>query len=108
LARAEWREWRQKAAFVERAAEPFELLETLLLEGGRWRHEALHRERMARSARHFGFAWTDEAWSRALQALAVAHPQGPWRVRVLCAREGRVHASAHALPATPAAPATVR
>ena len=28
-ARAEWREWHHKAAFAHRAAEPFELLETL-------------------------------------------------------------------------------
>src|SRR5690606_40700248 len=89
-ARAEWREWQHKAAFAARAAEPFELLETLRLEQGRWQHEARHRERMAQAARHFGFAWSAPAWQQALQALALAHPQGAWRVRVLGTREGRI------------------
>jgi para-aminobenzoate synthetase / 4-amino-4-deoxychorismate lyase len=98
---AEWREWQHKGAFVARAAEPFELLETLLLEDGRWRHEPRHRERMANAARHFGFAWTPQAWSQALQAVREAHPAGPWRVRVLSTREGRVQATAYAMVATP-------
>ncbi|MGC4394665.1 aminodeoxychorismate synthase component I [Hydrogenophaga sp. T2] len=101
LARSEWREWQHKAAFAQRAAEPFELLETLALDGGHWRHEALHRERMAASARHFGFAWTAAAWAQALRAVASAHPAGLWRVRVLGARDGRIVATAHALAGTP-------
>lgn len=100
-ARAEWREWQHKAAFAQRAAEPFELLETLALDGGQWRHEALHRERMAASARHFGFAWVEKAWHAALRKLADEHPTGLWRVRVLGARDGRIAASAHAMAATP-------
>lgn len=100
-ARAEWREWQHKAAFAQRAAEPFELLETLALDGGQWRHEALHRERMAASARHFGFAWTERAWCAALQGAAAERATGLWRVRVLCARDGRIAASAHAIAATP-------
>lgn len=101
-ARDEWREWQHKAAFVARAAEPFELLETLRLEHGRWPNEALHRERMARSAAHFGFAWREEAWQQALQDLLAAHAQGSWRVRVLGERSGRVRATACALGPTPA------
>ena len=100
-ARAEWREWQHKGAFAARAAEPFELLETLLLEDGRWRHEPRHRARMAGSARHLGFAWTEEAWTRALRALVEAHPTGPWRVRVLCHSDGRVLAAAHAMATSP-------
>lgn len=99
-ARAEWREWQHKAAFAQRAAEPFELLETLALEEGQWRHETLHRERMAASARHFGFAWNAQAWRDALQGLAAGHPTGLWRVRVLGARDGCIVASAHAMVAT--------
>jgi para-aminobenzoate synthetase/4-amino-4-deoxychorismate lyase len=102
LARSEWREWQHKAAFAQRAAEPFELLETLAFDNGHWRHEALHRERMAASARHFGFAWTVSAWAQALQAVAAEHPVGRWRVRVLGSREGRLVATAHALADTPA------
>jgi len=106
-ARAEWREWQHKKAFAERAAESFELLETLLLDWGTWRHEPRHRERMAQSAVCLGFAWREGDWGEALRVLAAAHPQGLWRVRVLCARDGRVQATAHAMD--PAAlPAPVR
>jgi len=102
VARSEWREWQHKAAFAQRAAEPFDLLETLALDNGQWRHEPLHRERMAASARHFGFAWTGSDWAQALQALAAGHPAGHWRVRVLGSRNGRIVATAHALAPTPA------
>ncbi|WP_137917911.1 aminodeoxychorismate synthase component I [Hydrogenophaga sp. 2FB] len=101
-ARAEWREWHHKAAFAARAGEPFELLETLALDYGQWRHEPRHHERMAQSARYFGFAWTPQAWHEALHALVLAHPDGAWRVRVLCARDGRLQATAHAMGPTPA------
>lgn len=103
-ARAEWREWHHKAAFAARAAEPFELLETLLLDNGQWRHEVRHRERMAQAARRFGFAWPAQAWHDALQPLVIEHPAGQWRVRVLCARGGRVYATAHAMAAAASAP----
>lgn len=33
-AHAEWREWQAKRAFVERASTPFDILETLRLQGG--------------------------------------------------------------------------
>lgn len=95
--RAEWREWHHKAAFAQRAAEPFELLETLRLHSGQWGHEEHHRQRMAQAARAFGFVWSAQAWHSALHALAVAHPVGQWRVRVLCARDGCVQATAHAM-----------
>ncbi len=100
-ARAEWREWQHKVSFAERAAGPFELLETLCLDKGQWRHEARHRERMSQSARCFGFAWTLQAWQDALDAVALAHAEGTWRVRVLCARDGRVQATPYALAPTP-------
>ncbi len=102
--RAEWREWHHKAAFAARAAEPFELLETLLLDNSQWRHEARHSQRMAQAARCFGFVWSEEAWHAALQPLASAHPTGQWRVRVLCARDGRLHATAHAIAAPTSLP----
>ncbi|QHE89029.1 bifunctional aminodeoxychorismate synthase component I/aminotransferase [Hydrogenophaga sp. BPS33] len=99
--RAEWREWQYKAAFAARAAQTFELLETLSLEEGQWQHGARHRERMARSAAQLGFVWRAETWHAALEALVLAHPRGLWRVRVLCARDGRMQASAHAMAPTP-------
>jgi hypothetical protein len=42
-ANAEWREWAAKRAFVERASDPFDLLETLRLEDGAYHHLLEHR-----------------------------------------------------------------
>src|SRR5437899_2792604 len=54
-AAAEWDEWRHKQRFLQRAARPFELLETLRLQDGEFVHGAAHVERLALAARHFGF-----------------------------------------------------
>ncbi|MCY7372041.1 MAG: chorismate-binding protein, partial [Polaromonas sp.] len=69
-AEGEWREWQHKRAFVERASQPFELLETLALVSGHYRHAPLHLARLASAAAHFGFAAADGAGMRALADLA--------------------------------------
>ena len=98
---AEWREWETKRAFVERASAPFEILETLALEGGAYRHMAEHLARMRASAAHFGYPFEDAAVHGCLHALAEAHPGGPWRVRLLLDARGVPRAEAFALAATP-------
>lgn len=101
-AEGEWREWRHKRAFLERASEPFELLETLALQDGVPRHIDLHLARLRRAARHFGYP-CDEAEVRAgLAALAARHPAGAWRVRLLLDCAGRLQAQAFALEPSPA------
>ena len=100
-AAAEWREWHHKRAFVERASQPFEILETLALQGGQFRHADLHLARMAQAAAHFGFVWNEQAVQQALQAVAQQHREGAWRARLLLAVDGRAWAEAFALHATP-------
>jgi para-aminobenzoate synthetase / 4-amino-4-deoxychorismate lyase len=62
LAEGEWQEWRHKQAFLERASEPFELLETLALQAGELRHRAAHGEfvrfKTTRRAHYDAFAPT--------------------------------------------------
>ena len=99
-ASAEWQEWRHKRAFVERASAPFDLLETLALEGGQWRHLAEHVERLHRAATHFNYPFGAAAVQHCLQTLAQAHPQGAWRVRLLLDATGQPRAEAFALQAT--------
>lgn len=99
---AEWREWQHKRAFIERASQPFELLETLAVQDGRLRHRAAHLARMADAARHFGFAFQAGDVEACLDALTASHPQGLWRVRLTLDRAGRPTATAVAMPATPA------
>ena len=100
-ANAEWREWAAKRAFVERASEPFDLLETLRLEDGAYRHLPEHLARMEQAAAHFGVPWDATAVHQCLQALAGSHPQGAWRTRLLLCAAGSPRAEAFALAPTP-------
>jgi para-aminobenzoate synthetase/4-amino-4-deoxychorismate lyase len=97
----EWDEWRHKRAFVDRASQAFELLETMRLEDGQVADAKAHLERMGEAAAHFGFAWQPAAAQAALAALAQAHPRGAWRVRLLADRAGATRAEAFALAPTP-------
>lgn len=97
---AEWQEWLHKQAFLARASEPFEVLETLALVDGVYRHQAEHLARMAEAAQHFGYPWQPAAVHACLQALAAQHGSGPWRVRLLLDRFGRPRAEAFALQPT--------
>lgn len=98
----EWREWKLKQAFVQRASAPFELLETLGLADGRLRDADAHLLRMSQAAQHFGYPWDARHVQGALQSVADSHTQGAWRVRLLLDAQGRARAEAHALPASPA------
>ena len=97
---AEWQEWLHKQAFLARASEPFEVLETLALVDGVYRHQAEHLARMAEAAQHFGYPWQPAAVHECMQALAAQHGSGPWRVRLLLDRFGQPRAEAFALQPT--------
>ena len=98
---AELAEWRAKSRFLIRAAAPIEALETLRLERGAYARLELHLARLQRCARHFGLAWRGEALRAALDALARAHPEGVWRVRLRLPRSGVPALQAEPLAATP-------
>ncbi|MEY3445265.1 MAG: hypothetical protein RIR45_20, partial [Pseudomonadota bacterium] len=98
----EWQEWRHKRAFLERASEPFELLETLALQDGVLPAAEAHLARMARAAAHFGFPFDAQHIRGVLQTLVLAHATGRWRVRLLLGAQGRAEAQAYALHSTPA------
>lgn len=100
-AAGEWQEWRNKRAFLERASQPFELLETLRLEEGELRDASRHLARLARAAQHFGYPYDAPRLEHALAQLTQAHPQGVWRVRLLLAAAGKVNVQAFALETTP-------
>ncbi|MGH6638588.1 MAG: aminodeoxychorismate synthase component I [Polaromonas sp.] len=98
---AEWQEWRYKRAFLERASQPFELLETLALEEGCWRDAPAHLARMAGAAAHFGYPWDAAHVDECLRQLRNAHPAGRWRVRLRLDDAGQARAEAYALDLTP-------
>lgn len=100
-AEGEWREWQTKRAFLERASQPFQLLETLRLEDGQLRDAPRHLARLARATQHFAYPYNAVEINAALAKLAQAHPQGLWRVRLLLDAAGQVTTQAFALEATP-------
>jgi para-aminobenzoate synthetase/4-amino-4-deoxychorismate lyase len=106
-AAGEWDEWRHKRAFVDRASQAFELLETLRLEDGVFGDVDAHLARLADAARHFAFAPPLDAARATLAELRAAHASGGWRVRLLADRAGVTRAQAFALAPTQA-PVRVR
>jgi para-aminobenzoate synthetase/4-amino-4-deoxychorismate lyase len=102
-AAGEWQEWQAKRAFLDRASQPFELLETLRLQDGRLHEPQRHLARLARAARHFGYPCDVSALQAALQRLAAQHAQGVHRVRLRLAADGALQ-----LDHSPLAPAPAR
>jgi para-aminobenzoate synthetase/4-amino-4-deoxychorismate lyase len=93
-------EWHAKQAFLKRADQPFQLLESLRLDEGRVARLDGHLARLACSARHFGWAWDEaraEQVRRALAQLAQARPQGVHKVRLLMSVDGRLDVQASPL-----------
>ena len=101
-AEGEWQEWRHKRAFLDRASQPFELLETLRLQDGVLHETQRHLARMERAARHFGFSCDPAALQMALAQETQQHPQGLRRVRLLLTATGSVRAESFSMEATPA------
>ncbi|WP_210546842.1 aminodeoxychorismate synthase component I [Rhodoferax sp. PAMC 29310] len=97
---AEWNEWRLKRGFLERASQPFNLLETLCLDNGQLRHAPAHLARLARAAAHFGYPLDATQLKKQLNQLATSHPSGAWRVRAQLRRDGQVLTEAFALGPT--------
>ncbi len=101
---AEWQEWRDKRKFLERASQPFDLLETLALEGGQLRHLNEHLQRLASAAAHFAYPWDGAKAERCLRELAQAQSQadsqGLWRVRLLLDARGNARAQAFPMDAS--------
>jgi para-aminobenzoate synthetase/4-amino-4-deoxychorismate lyase len=100
-AAGEWNEWRHKRAFVDRASQAFELLETLRLDDGDLLDIDAHLERMDDAARHFAFASPRAAARATLDELRSRRASGRWRVRLLADRAGIARAQAFALAPTP-------
>ncbi len=88
-----------KAAFLTERVDPFELVETMRLEGGAYPLLARHLARLSASARHFGFLLDARAVEAALAREAAAAAGSTRRVRLRVAADGSVRAEATPLPA---------
>ncbi len=107
VAADEYAEVQTKSRFLARAAAGFELLETLLLVDGRYELLERHLARLASSVAHFGFTPPQDA-AGTLAQYAQAHPEGRWRVRLLCAPDGTLRIDASAADAPDASLRKVR
>ncbi len=87
-AAAEIDEWRAKLRFLSRAQAPIEALETMRLQDGVFQREARHLQRLHRTLRHFNLQASLEPVRERLSAIAAAHPDGAWRVRITVGRQG--------------------
>ena len=96
----EWQEWHDKQGFLRAAGETFDLIETLRLQDGEYPQLDAHLARLQKSARHFGFACDTVAARHQLDRLALAHPAGDWRVRLLSDAAGRMRTEAFVLTGT--------
>ncbi|MCH8180794.1 MAG: chorismate-binding protein [Proteobacteria bacterium] len=108
---SELREWRAKQAFLHRADQPFQLLESLRLEEGHVARLDGHLQRLTASAHHFGWCHGPDADAalasgvrQALAATAARHPHGVFKLRLLLDVQGHIEVQAAPLP--PSLPAT--
>jgi para-aminobenzoate synthetase/4-amino-4-deoxychorismate lyase len=100
-AAAEWQEWQHKRNFLERASQPFNVLETLRLQDGEFFNLGAHLERLARAAVHFAYPFNEACCRLALQTLLPSRGRSTptnknthtsWRVRLQLDAQGAVFA----------------
>lgn len=92
---AEYAESLGKAAFVQADSAAFQLLETIRRDAGGCRLLERHLQRLAESARYFGFLFDPAAARRLVDALPAA--VAPQRLRLELAADGDVRATVAAI-----------
>lgn len=86
---------------------PFALIETLRAEDGILVRVDRHLTRLAESAAYFGFQCDLQPLRAGLDALAVTHPHGAWRVRLQLNADGGMNLEGDRLDAPAAGPERV-
>jgi len=104
---AEYEECRAKAAILAADTHPFELLETLLWERGRWFLLEKHLSRLAATARYFGFELDEKHVRNRLDETA-ATLKGSARVRLTVNEQGEAMVTYGPTPERPKQPWRVR
>lgn len=90
-AEKEYEECLVKSSFLASKPVEFELLETLLLEGGEFYLLDRHLRRMKASAEYFGFNFREEEILNELDRVRGQRGSGKWKVRLLVSRRGETH-----------------
>jgi para-aminobenzoate synthetase/4-amino-4-deoxychorismate lyase len=93
-AEGEYDECLVKASFLQRRSEPFQILETMLLDDGDYFLRKEHLARLNASAKFFDFQIREEELSTALKTESDKHKAGRWKIRLLVRRTGEIHVEA--------------
>ena len=89
-AEREYEECLVKSSFLNSKAVEFQLLESMLLEGGNFFLLERHLDRMKASATYFGFCFPEAQIRTELDRLAAAQAHGSWKTRLLVSRSGGI------------------
>ncbi len=100
----EYQECMTKARFLTVHRPEFELLESLLLEHGRYWLLERHLQRLCASASYFRFSCDPAAVEQALAGMQAQHAEGRWKVRLLLMRGGDIAVEAQPIPHAPSLP----
>ena len=102
-ANSEYAECWSKARFLTELPSDFALLETLLLEQGELQRLDAHLNRLKISARFFGFNYPESSIRAALRNSQKGGPEGPYRVRLILEKDGKIDVQVQALVDLPEA-----
>jgi para-aminobenzoate synthetase/4-amino-4-deoxychorismate lyase len=96
----EYQECLNKAAFLTAPPLTFDLLESILLDNGKYFLLEGHLKRFKESATYFAFPWPEDEVLTELETVRQSHSAGSWKVRLLLNLQGRLHIEAHPAPAS--------
>ena len=94
----EYEECLVKSAFLTQKVVEFQLIESMLLERGKFFLLDLHLKRLRESGQYFGFKQQEAGILAALRHTAETHPTGCWKIRLLQSRDGTFELDLAALP----------
>lgn len=97
---SEYSECLLKTQVVE-PEEAFYVFDSLLLKDGRFVYAEGHKKRLIDSCRYFAHPLDEETLERKMAELALRHPKGCWKVRLLVARDGMIRCEAAPPPPLP-------
>ena len=103
----EYGEVMAKSSFLELDRPEFSLLESLLLENGRYFLKEAHLQRMSRSARYFGFPFDLKTILEKLAKVADKQPEGTYKVRCLLGQDSSISIESQKIASAPLLPEVV-
>lgn len=96
----EFKEILTKTKVLSTSRQPFQLLETMLLDNGQIFLKEYHLQRLLESAKYFDFEIKENEIEKQLKKLEKQYPSGNWRIRLLVDYKGEITIKVTLLEAT--------